>query len=353
MKVIRKFFAFIIYLLMIAVCGITIFICLDIFGVIDVPEKYSALKYLSSHLDGIVNEDAVEVVDLPGYYYNQLSDYGKVIYYGLYKNKDNLKTGTYVIKYDESFSMLLDQENGTDKLKSEYELAINALVFDYPELFYVDISKMTLVTEITTKLFFRSYNVYICPSESNYLCDEFQDKEKLDYALKSIEKVKNNLIEQPYSNTIEKLRTVHNYLIDNIEYDETNKDTMYNLYGALVEGKAVCNGYAKAFKYIVDGMGIPCIVVSGTGQNRENQTESHAWNYVLINDVWYAVDVTWDDPIITWVGGGPVKDYKPTSDTMYRYFLVGSDLLFEDHQEDGKIGDSFSFTYPVISKENY
>ena len=354
MKVIRKFFAFIIYLLMIAVCLITIYACLDIFGIIDVPKEYSVLEILGAQLENIVNEDAVEVVDLPGYYYNQLSDYGKVIYYGLYKNKDNLKTGTYVIEYEESFSRLLDQENGSKKLKDEYELAVNAFVFDYPEVFYVDISKMTLVTEIITKLsFIRTYNVYIAPDGESYLYDDFKDKEELEDAIDKIEKIRNDLVNANYNNDIEKIQAAHNYLIENVEYSKEIKDDMYGIYGALVKGEAVCNGYAKAFKYILDGMNIPCVLVSGIGINSNGETESHAWNYVLIKDVWYAVDVTWDDPIITWVGGKPIENYKLTSDAMYRYFLVGSNLLFEDHKEDGSIREDFSFTYPTISRENY
>lgn len=58
--------------------------------------------------------------------------------------------------------------------------------------------------------------------------------------------------------------------------------------------------------------------MSGTARNSEDKTESHAWNYVQINENWYAVDVTWDDPIIT--------EERPLNiEEKYRYCLKGSD----------------------------
>ena len=65
-----------------------------------------------------------------------------------------------------------------------------------------------------------------------------------------------------------------------------------------------------------------------------------------INDNWYAVDVTWDDPVISGYG-------KLTDNIRYKYFLVGSDVFFEDHVEDGNIVEEYYFKYPEISKENY
>ncbi len=62
---------------------------------------------------------------------------------------------------------------------------------------------------------------------------------------------------------------------------------------------------------------------------------------------WYAIDVTWDDPIIT--GGG-----KLTDEIRYRYFLKGSDEFLKNHKEDGYLSkNSMKFTFPTIEKENY
>ena len=61
----------------------------------------------------------------------------------------------------------------------------------------------------------------------------------------------------------------------------------------------VCEGYSKAFKIFCDRMDIPCMLVVGYAKNSINDNgESHMWNEVKMKDgKWYAVDVTWNDPI--------------------------------------------------------
>jgi hypothetical protein len=67
---------------------------------------------------------------------------------------------------------------------------------------------------------------------------------------------------------------------------------------------------------------------------------------VYLNDTWYALDATWDDPII--MNGGKLTDeYK------YAYFLRGSNEFFKNHFEDGNIVDNSNFKYPEISREDY
>ena len=82
---------------------------------------------------------------------------------------------------------------------------------------------------------------------------------------------------------------LHDYLIDLCSY---NKETTHagNVYGAFVENKIKCDGYAKAFMLLLSAAGIECHCVAGiTGD------EGHAWNIVKINDSYYYVDITWDD----------------------------------------------------------
>ena len=108
---------------------------------------------------------------------------------------------------------------------------------------------------------------------------------------------------------------VHDYLIDNAEYDQTlAKPNIRNIYGTLIEKSCVCEGYAEAFKYLLDALDIPCVIVSGTATNSQGETENHAWNYVQLNGIWYAVDCTWDDPII--IGNGKINE-----SIKYQYFF--------------------------------
>ena len=86
----------------------------------------------------------------------------------------------------------------------------------------------------------------------------------------------------------EKAREVHNYLIRNVQYDFTKN--AYKSYGALVEGRAVCQGYALAYREILLHLEIPCNVYIGTAGGG-----LHAWNLVTVNGIGYFVDITWDD----------------------------------------------------------
>jgi hypothetical protein len=58
-----------------------------------------------------------------------------------------------------------------------------------------------------------------------------------------------------------------------------------------VEKKAVCAGYAKAFQYITNRLGIECEYVRG----RCKSGEWHAWNIIKLEGDYYYVDATWDD----------------------------------------------------------
>ncbi len=99
--------------------------------------------------------------------------------------------------------------------------------------------------------------------------------------------------------------------------------------------KPVCEGYARALKLICDELGIPCVLVGGTGNG-----ENHLWNYVrLENGYWYAIDVTWND-------GTRSEDY----------FLVGKDVMDKSHVPSGNVmssGQTISFVYPELSQDTY
>lgn len=386
----------------------TVYFCLDVFGVITVPTQYSIASLFYSQIETIatsgqilteedisLNENKTiernivkdsannEIADISNrtsihlnelnnaqnnernqdnqnqpeevinqnvnverFYYDQLDEYGKIIYDKLYENLEKLKTGTYTAEFDTTFDELLHQENGSDILNNSFQLAINALTFDNPELFYIDITKINLITEITTKAFSTTYRISIGGNGNSYLSDHFYSLENVVNEIQNIENIKYDIISRTTNNQVENLKIVHDYLVENIEYDVDAGKNVYNVYGALVNKKAVCEGYARAYKLILDDLGIPCIIACGVAENSSGDIESHAWNYVQIDGNWYAVDVTWDDPII--IGNGSATD-----EIKYRYFLVGSEQFFTDHFEDGNIAVEYNFKYPELNKEDY
>ncbi|MCI5945196.1 MAG: hypothetical protein MRZ41_10945 [Eubacterium sp.] len=134
-------------------------------------------------------------------------------------------------------------------------------------------------------------NYYV---EKAYLAEEEipADREKAAELLEVCEEVLSEMSaeEDPYK--IEK--KIHDYLVTNVTYGYPKgdkKEDAFSAYGALVEGKAVCNGYAQAMKLLCDLSGLECEMVTGTADG-----EAHAWNLVCLDEEWYQVDVTWDDP---------------------------------------------------------
>lgn len=101
-----------------------------------------------------------------------------------------------------------------------------------------------------------------------------------------------------YSTDYEKLRYINNYLVDNCEYvAEAVKDPdryykAFTTFGCLVEGQAVCEGYANSVQLLCEMMEIPCIKVTGTAYGG-----NHIWNAVYLDGKWWMLDVTFNDPI--------------------------------------------------------
>lgn len=293
-----------------------------------------------------VNYDNVKVNK---YFYNQLEEPSKTIYKAFTQNKENMKTGTYKIELGTLFSDILKQENGQEELGKFYQSAIEAYTYDNPDVFYLNPKKMYLNIETTTRGKNVTYNVFINNgNEANYLIDEFNSKEQVDNAIVEIENIKNQIISNRTGNVYEDMKVVHDYLVDNISYDSSiSKSNIYNIYGALINKECVCEGYARAYKYILDELNIPCILVIGTATNGEGNTENHAWNYVKLNNSWYAVDTTWDDPII--IGGGILN-----KKSKYRYFLKGKETMDQDHITSGQFTENGKeFAYPNLSETDF
>ncbi len=113
---------------------------------------------------------------------------------------------------------------------------------------------------------------------------------------------------------------VHDYLLARTAYDtdvdkvnlSANHPDIYTAYGAMVKQDAVCEGYARAFQMLLNGLGVDCVSVIGTGAD-----EMHIWNAVKLDEDWYNVDVTWDDQEEVY--------------GRYLYFNVTDDALYSDH----------------------
>ena len=123
----------------------------------------------------------------------------------------------------------------------------------------------------------------------------------------------------PYGTECEREEYIHNYIINNCDYDEEAAESEEvqgnenDAYGVFVDGKAVCEGYSKAFQLLCNKAKIDCVLLSGTADS-----DNHAWNGVKIGGDWYQIDVTWDD----------VDDFIYDS---HEYFNLTDSLMYEEH----------------------
>ncbi|MDR1736623.1 MAG: hypothetical protein LBR85_07145 [Oscillospiraceae bacterium] len=116
----------------------------------------------------------------------------------------------------------------------------------------------------------------------------------------------------------DKYKVLHDWLAGQCAYGYADEDVYGQFaWNALVEGLAVCNGYAKAYMLLCETAGLPCIFVSGEARSG-GRTEAHAWNMVPVDGHWLYIDVTWDD--------------RDSGAADYDYFLVTHQEISKDHK---------------------
>lgn len=290
-----------------------------------------------------------------GYYYDQLPENAKTVYRAVYKNRTS--TEEICIVFREPLTVRAeagekdDSEAQISALVSSYvQPAMDALSYDHPEIDWIRMGKDTGSsstfripstrtldgTEIVRTVRMLGFKIA--------LTDLFPTPEERDAHVTAMQAAL-DAVTVTGDSRYELLSSIHDTLCEMTAYDAEGLDT-HNAAGALLDGHAVCDGYARAFKLLCDKYGIPCVVVAGTAI-RSEEAEPHAWNLVQMeNGAWYAVDVTWDD-----------KDVGHS----LTYFLVGKKTLgtngifSETHFSDGCFsqGDYTPFTYPAQASLRY
>ncbi len=194
-------------------------------------------------------------------YYQMLDETGKHLYRQIYAN---------AIALNKAFSPV--EAVSITTLKNVFSAVYN----DHPELFWLE-------TSYAGKFGGDGKCIQIV-LRFNWTADD------INSAREAFQQGANEVTAQLQNpgNSYETERQIHDILLEKLEYD-LHAEMNQSAYSALVNGKTVCAGYARAFQYLLQQSGIPCYYCTGYAG------ENHAWNIVRLEDGFYNVDVTWDD----------------------------------------------------------
>lgn len=323
------------------------------------------------------------------FHYDQLNSESKKIYNAMYEMYTSgvFKTGTQNYDLAQNDKYVTQEElqsytNGNTILKEAMNAARYAFYADYPEVFYVNFQKLNLRV---TKGNDDRYHAYLgSGNKSNYYTEGFTNQEQVEQAITDFNNKVNEIVakteaitvEEGKNSTTEKIKYVHNEIINHtgyrLESDCTpgNEGLIGTPYGALVKQQAVCEGYARALKTVLDKLGINSILVQGTHQTEGSAAVPHMWNYVEVEKqtlarsnekVWYAIDCTLDDPFLRNTNIDKTdQDFKPGDDIKEgfentRYCLVGTETMNKEHVaiETVEAAGNYIFRYPELNTEDY
>lgn len=142
--------------------------------------------------------------------------------------------------------------------------------------------------------------------------------DELEKINEEVDKIIDKIITDDLTEDYDKIKVVHDYIINNTKYDLDNSEEKksYKAYGPLFNHIATCNGYTDLMAIFLTKMGYDNYKVATT-EEASNGTEGHVWNAVKINDEWLHLDLTWDDPVS-----------KDGENYLYhKYFLIDTEEL--------------------------
>ncbi|MCR5101104.1 MAG: hypothetical protein K6B41_07090, partial [Butyrivibrio sp.] len=218
-------------------------------------------------------------------YYNMLDEAAQAVYRQLYAN---------TLQYNQKIRLV------TPASSMQVQNAFLAMIYDHPELFWLDTQMYTQSTQ--DGLVLAVDTVYY--TFTNDLDTEIQNFESAAQSL--ISSLDGS--EADY----EKELTVHDILANKLTY---NISAAYNQspYSAIVNSDTVCAGYSRAFQYLMQKLEVPTYTCVGWAGGTSGGM--HGWNIIKLDEDYYNVDLTWDD----------------ADPTIYTYLNCSDEDFNEDH----------------------
>ena len=267
------------------------------------------------------------------YSYNVLtSEASKKIY-------KNIEKASYSKPYESDNNVLCEFEESGDLDDTQFYLAYTAFCNDNPNVFWI------------------SFGINL-KGDRFYVSSLYPADKLAEMKTQFKEVTEDFLRDVPEGFNQEELeRYTHDYLLNQCQYDYDALDSNGKLnpeyenysvigtaYGALVNKKAVCSGYARAYQFLLNRLGVDCVCITGQGNAVDRdialryKQSDHMWNCVKKGPSWYMTDVTWDD----------VDD--PTR--QYDYYNLTSEEMYKDHFAEAIDLDKFEY-YRFISLNIY
>ncbi|MBR5152300.1 MAG: hypothetical protein IKW60_02075 [Clostridia bacterium] len=247
----------------------------------------------------------------------EFADVSKREYYGYtVLKKENLK---YAYAYRWLANGLLNKDEEIVLIdahitKDEFDMVLQAVINDHPELYYLNCSGGVTYSQLCFPLVKHVYKF-----RPDYI-EEYMDERSAAVFQYAVTDILKRSGARPSMSEYDKAIMIHNELAARIQYDndslagytadmqEASKienaqeqqtamiqviakyADIHTAYNALVKGTAVCDGYVKAYQYLLREVGILSHMATGYGAGG-----GHAWNLVRLDGEWYYTDLTWDD----------------------------------------------------------
>ena len=219
---------------------------------------------------------------------------------------------THKVLYDKLVSAMLSCEKKITFTTDE-KVTFQQL-FDTYQLIYNDENRLFYISP-TINYSTDPSTGYIKAMDVSYIFDI----DKIPSMQAEVDKAADNILSMitPEMNDYEIVKLFHDYIIRNCTYDEKSANPN-TIYGALVEKEALCQGYAQSFTYLCSLAGIDSLIVLGVAN------EPHMWNIVKMDNDYYHIDLTWDDP----------DRAKSPDSVRYDYFGLTDERIRELRQVD-------------------
>lgn len=157
-----------------------------------------------------------------------------------------------------------------------------SVVCENPDIFYVDAHLFEITSENDTGTL-----VSIRPT---YLFEPEEIPEKIEEFEGTVSYIRSQISDN--LSDVYKCRYLHDLIAQYVHYDMdiyNQNPHIRTAYGALIEGNCVCEGYTLAYNYILSKLGIEAHFI-------QSLKMKHTWSLVKLNDRYYHVDITHDDP---------------------------------------------------------